>query len=172
MSHSPSIISLPKSSTAKPKLHSMACPIIKHIASLAHKAMRLFTVTEKGFPKPLSHQSICWDLLVKATAAENDSGLVDRMKEIQDDQVLKFQLLQYMWKGSTQVIGELISKAKISVPPTYGIKNTHKDRLSDTIYWIINSGAFINNSIDLKEKMSDTNQPWKNNIIKILFQAQ
>ncbi|EGO30212.1 hypothetical protein SERLADRAFT_404488 [Serpula lacrymans var. lacrymans S7.9] len=163
MSRSPSIISLPKSSTAKPKLHSMACPINKCIASLAHKAMRLFTVTEKGFPNPLSCQSIFWDLLVKATAAENDSGLVDKMKEIQDDQ---------MWKGSTQVKGELISKARISVPPTYGIKNTHKDKLSDMIYWIINSGAFINNSIDSKEKMSDTSQPWKNDIIKILFQAQ
>ncbi|EGN93385.1 hypothetical protein SERLA73DRAFT_156334 [Serpula lacrymans var. lacrymans S7.3] len=121
---SPSIISLPKSSTAKPKLlHSMACPINKCLASLAHKAMRLFTVTEKGFPNPLSCHSICWDLLVKATAAENNSGLMDKMKEIQDNQVLKSQLLQY-------VRGEHISKARISVPPMYGIKNIHKDKLN------------------------------------------
>ncbi|EGN93440.1 hypothetical protein SERLA73DRAFT_156370 [Serpula lacrymans var. lacrymans S7.3] len=132
----------------------MACPINKCLASLAHKAMRLFTVTEKGFPNPLSRHSICWDLLVKATAAENDSGLVYKMKEIQDNQVLKSQLLQYMWKGSTQVRGEHISKARISVPPMYGIKNIHKDKLS------------------LKEKMSDISQPWKNDIIKFLFQAE
>ncbi|EGO04831.1 hypothetical protein SERLA73DRAFT_149188 [Serpula lacrymans var. lacrymans S7.3] len=112
-------------------------------------------------------QSIYWDLLVNATAAENDSSLVDKMKEIQDDQILKSQLLQY-------VRGELISKARISVPPTYGIKNIHKDKLSGMIYLIINSETFINNTIDLKEKMSDTNQPRRNIniIIKILFQAQ
>ncbi|EGO30191.1 hypothetical protein SERLADRAFT_404477 [Serpula lacrymans var. lacrymans S7.9] len=156
MTCSPSIISLPKSSTVKPKLCSMACPIIKHIASQAHKAMRLFTVTEKGFPNPLSCQAICWDFLVKATAADNDSGPVDKMKDIQDNQVVKSQLLQYMWKGSTHIRGELISKARISVLPMYGIKNIHKDKLSDTIHWTINSAAFINNSIDLKEKISDT----------------
>ncbi|EGO30659.1 hypothetical protein SERLADRAFT_404732 [Serpula lacrymans var. lacrymans S7.9] len=65
------------------------------------------------------------------------------MKEIQDDQILKSQLLQY-------VRGELISKARISVPPTYGIKNIHKDKLSGMIYLIINSETFINNTIDLK----------------------
>ncbi|EGO28152.1 hypothetical protein SERLADRAFT_405815 [Serpula lacrymans var. lacrymans S7.9] len=63
------------------------------------KAMRTYIDTQNGFSNPLNCQSICWDLLVKATS-ENKyaASLADKMKILQDDQDLKAQV----WKGCTQ----------------------------------------------------------------------
>ncbi|EGO02417.1 hypothetical protein SERLA73DRAFT_150181 [Serpula lacrymans var. lacrymans S7.3] len=69
------------------------------ITHFGQKAMRTYIDTQNGFSNPLNCQSICWDLLVKATS-ENKyaASLADKMKILQDDQDLKAQV----WKGCTQ----------------------------------------------------------------------
>ncbi|EGO04426.1 hypothetical protein SERLA73DRAFT_148941 [Serpula lacrymans var. lacrymans S7.3] len=107
---------------------------------LGHKAMRTYTITQNSFPNLLN---------LKATS-ENKSAasLANRMKILQDNQELKAQLLEYVWKGCTQ------GGARRSIP------------------WMINSGALINASINFKDQTSDVMQPWKNNMFKTLFQSQ
>ncbi|EGO28659.1 hypothetical protein SERLADRAFT_406123 [Serpula lacrymans var. lacrymans S7.9] len=70
-----------------------------------------------------------------STAAENDSGLVDKMKE-------RYKTIRSSSLNYYNICGKVL----------HSIKNIHKDKLSDMIHWIINSEAFINNTIDLKHK--------------------
>ncbi|EGO30848.1 hypothetical protein SERLADRAFT_404840 [Serpula lacrymans var. lacrymans S7.9] len=66
--------------------------------SLDYKAIRTYTITQNGFPNPLNRQSICWDLLTKATSEDKAAAsLADKMKILQDDQDLKkAQVLEYL----------------------------------------------------------------------------
>ncbi|EGO30357.1 hypothetical protein SERLADRAFT_404563 [Serpula lacrymans var. lacrymans S7.9] len=77
-------------------------------ASLGHQAMRTYTITQKGFQNPLNRQFICWDLLVKATSEDKDkaaASLADKIKVLQDNQDLKAQVLEYVWKGCMPIRG-------------------------------------------------------------------
>jgi hypothetical protein len=78
-----------------PKLGDMESPRIKHIAKGGHQQMRIHTAMKQGFPNPKECDSLCWEMLVKAT--KNDSILWRKMKEeIQKNGDIKGQPIDYV----------------------------------------------------------------------------
>ncbi|KAG1784674.1 uncharacterized protein HD556DRAFT_1314887 [Suillus plorans] len=97
-----SITSIPKS---KVKLSNLNSPCTKCIAISAYKAMCLYVATVNSFSSALNREELCWDLLVSSTR-DNET-----------------------WKAASQLRGEFIAKARISVPSTCGIGELKHEEL-------------------------------------------
>ncbi|KAG0697108.1 hypothetical protein DFH29DRAFT_812195, partial [Suillus ampliporus] len=94
-------------------------PRTKRIAVCTHKAMCLHVATVNSFPSAFDREELCWDLLVSST--RDNEVLWEKMSLIQNDDDLKAYLIDYTWKAAGHLRGEFVTKARISVPSTYGI---------------------------------------------------
>ena len=54
------------------------------------------------------------------------------------------------WKAASQLRGELVAKARISVPATYGIGQLKHKELEDTLKWLLGEARFIHAGIEAK----------------------
>lgn len=95
MSEGPCIAtSVPRSKVSKSAtLFSMESPRTKRIAISGHKALRLHVATVEGFPSSADRDQLCWDLILESS--KQDKLLWEKMKEIQGDDALKAQLIDY-----------------------------------------------------------------------------
>ncbi|KAG1734907.1 uncharacterized protein EDB91DRAFT_1056645, partial [Suillus paluster] len=140
-----SITSVPRS---KVKLSNLNSPCTKHIAISAHKAMHLHVATVNSFPSAFDREELCWDLLVSST--RDNEVLWEKMVLIQSDDDLKAYLIDYNWKAAGQLRGEFASKARISVPSTYGIGELKHEELEDVLKWLLEEARFIHARINVK----------------------
>ncbi|KAG1771396.1 hypothetical protein EV702DRAFT_977376 [Suillus placidus] len=128
----------------------MESPCTKHIAISGHKALRLYVTTVEGFPSSADRDQLCWDLIVES--CKQDKLLWKKIKEIQGDDALKAQLIDYA--SATQIRGELVAKARISIPACFGQSRTNTDYL------------YIQNLT------CDAQAPLKNPAFRVLLEAQ
>jgi hypothetical protein len=54
------------------------------------------------------------------------------------------------WKAASQLRGELVAKARISVPATYGIGQLKHEELEDALKWLLGEARFIHAGIEAK----------------------
>jgi hypothetical protein len=86
--------SVPRSKVSKSAmLCNMESPHTKCIVISGHKALRLHVATVDGFPSSADRDQLCWDLLLES--CKQDKLLWEKMKEIQGDDALKAQLIDY-----------------------------------------------------------------------------
>ncbi|KAG1742275.1 uncharacterized protein EDB91DRAFT_1052028 [Suillus paluster] len=135
----------------------MESPRTKRIAISGHKALRLHVATVEGFPSSADRDQLCWDLILESS--KQDKLLWEKMKEIQGDDALKAQLIDYAillqtWKGATQIRGELVAKARISIPACFGQS------------WTNTNNSYTQNLT------CDAQAPLKNPAFRVLLEAQ
>ncbi|KAG1866347.1 hypothetical protein C8R48DRAFT_600304, partial [Suillus tomentosus] len=93
----------------------------------AHKAMYLHLATVNSFSSALDREELCWDLLVSST--RDNEVLWENISLIQSDDDLKAYLIDYTWQATSQLRGEFVAKAYISVPSTYEIGELKHEEL-------------------------------------------
>lgn len=71
----------------------MESPHTKHIAISGHRALHLHVATVEGFPSSSDTDQLCWDIILESS--KQDKLLWEKMKEIQDDDALKAQFIDY-----------------------------------------------------------------------------
>ncbi|KAI6013887.1 hypothetical protein EDC04DRAFT_2579012, partial [Pisolithus marmoratus] len=72
------------------------------------------------FPFPVDKDELCWKLIQESAVKE--PGLEQVLAEVEKEQNMKERLLDHMWGAATQVRGELVAKARLAVPTTYGLQ--------------------------------------------------
>ena len=95
MSEGPCIAtSVPRSKILKSAmLFNMESPRTKHITISGHKVLRLHVATVEGFPSSADRDQLCWDLILESN--KQDKLLWEKMKEMQGNDALKAQLIDY-----------------------------------------------------------------------------
>ncbi|KAG1731863.1 uncharacterized protein EDB91DRAFT_1058487, partial [Suillus paluster] len=171
--------SVPRSKVSKlATLSHMESPHTKRIAISGHKALRLHVTTVEGFPSSSDRDQLCWDLILESS--KQDKLLWEKMKEIQGYDALKAQLIDYAillqtWKGATQIRGELVAKARISIPACFGVgtgSDWTDDDLQEALKWLLDDMRFMNGGMDVRNLTCDTQAPLKNPAFRVLLEAQ
>ncbi|KAI6009137.1 hypothetical protein EDC04DRAFT_2964142 [Pisolithus marmoratus] len=146
------------SKLGKTSLASFKSTNIHHLAKLGHHCLCQHVATIETFPFPVDKDELCWKLVQESAVKE--PGLE--------------QVLAEIWGAATQVRGELIAKARLAVPTTYGLQgeSLKGNALFDVLKWLIQQGKLIHSGIDTKSMTCDESKPWKNPIFLQLIKMQ
>ncbi|KAI6007909.1 hypothetical protein EDC04DRAFT_2966651, partial [Pisolithus marmoratus] len=140
------------SKLSKTSLASFKSADICRLTKLGHCCLCQHVTTIEAFPFPVDKDELCWKLIQESA--------------VEKEQNTKERLLDYIWGAATQVRGELITKARLAVPTTYGLQgeSLKGNALFDVLKWLIQQGKLIHSGIDAK--------PWKNPIFLQLIKMQ
>ncbi|KAI6022653.1 hypothetical protein EDC04DRAFT_2575115, partial [Pisolithus marmoratus] len=160
------------SKLGKTSLASFKSTNICHLAKLGHHRLCQHVATIEAFPFPVDKDELCWKLVQESAVKE--PGLEQVLAEVEKEQNTKERLLDYIWGAATQVRGELIAKARLAVPTTYGLQgeSLKGNALFDVLKWLIQQGKLIHSGIDTKSMTCDESKPWKNPIFLQLIKMQ
>ncbi|KIM57117.1 hypothetical protein SCLCIDRAFT_131122, partial [Scleroderma citrinum Foug A] len=141
------------------------------IAKSGHQAMCRYIVTQEAFPLPVYKDDMCWDRIVQALKEER--LLTTKLESIEGDMEMKGLFLDYVWGVATQVRGEVVYKARMTVPPAYGLPGDLKgEQLNDVIKWLVKEGKMLHPGIDIKMHTCDDTKPWQHPIFGQIIKAQ
>jgi hypothetical protein len=137
------------------------------IASMGQKALRVHVATIDAFPSANAKNEVAWSCIVDSIG--DSQVLKEHLEELKGDESAKEQVITYVsfwsslallsnffcldqvWSACAQLRGELITKARQKVVSSYSISTAMGSKhLSDLIMWLIKTGAFIHDNIDLK----------------------
>ncbi|KAI6046832.1 hypothetical protein EDC04DRAFT_2557562, partial [Pisolithus marmoratus] len=138
------------SKLSKTSLASFKSANVCHLAKLRHLHLCQHVTTVEAFPFPVDKDELCWKLIQESAVKE--PGLEQVLAEVEKEQNTKERLLDYIWGAATQVRGELVTKARLAVPTTYGLQgeSLKGNALFDVLKWLIQQGKLIHSGIDAK----------------------
>ncbi|KIM54098.1 hypothetical protein SCLCIDRAFT_137479, partial [Scleroderma citrinum Foug A] len=131
---------------------------IRRLAKLGHHQLCQYVTTIEAFPFPVDKDELCWRLFADVQEGiSKEPGLQDVLSKVENDQRMKERLLDYVWGAATQVRGELVAKARMAVPNTYGLQgeSLKGNGLFDMLKWLIQQGKLIHSGINTKVSLFD-----------------
>ncbi|KIM56414.1 hypothetical protein SCLCIDRAFT_29648 [Scleroderma citrinum Foug A] len=158
--------------TSKVLLRNFNNLSVRSLAKAGHQVFRCHIAVVEAFLFPNNKEELCWTSLIQAAAASGE--LKATMDSVKGNTNIKRDLINYVWTGASQLRGELVHKARSTIPHTYGLASglESPNKLEQVVKWLVEDLKFLHPNININEMTCDKDKPWQNAIIGDLIKAQ